>query len=210
MSFFEKYGGFDNRNITEDLEMALKIQLNHYIIENSIESTIFTTAPKTFRSLALQRRRWNAGLLKNLWTYRKLFSVKYGVLGIMILPIAIISIVTSLILSSFMILRPIREARSEFLLMKSINYQVFSGFEFKWYIVQKYFLTVLTDPVAIFSILFVIILIGYIIFAKRKINESAGLGVSMILFLVFYSFLFSFWWIISLFYVGFNKKISWR
>ena len=66
-SLFEKIGGFEARNITEDLEMALRIQLHNFVIENSTEATIFTPAPKPLRSLAIQRRRWNAGLLKNLW-----------------------------------------------------------------------------------------------------------------------------------------------
>jgi cellulose synthase/poly-beta-1,6-N-acetylglucosamine synthase-like glycosyltransferase len=209
-NLFKKIGGFEARNITEDLEMSLRIQLHHYVIENSTEATIFTTAPKSFKELALQRRRWNSGLLKNLWAYRKLFSAKYGVLGILVLPIAIFVIMASLILSAFFLIRPFQEISRKLFLMNSINYNVFSSFEFKWYVLQNYLLTALTDPAGIFSIFFFMILIGHIIFAKRKINELSGLGFSLILFLIFYTFLFAFWWIISFFYVGFRKNISWR
>src|SRR3989344_3245154 len=59
--FFEKHGGFDEKNITEDLEVALRIQSHGYILENAEEAAVYTIGPGTFRSLMVQRRRWYTG-----------------------------------------------------------------------------------------------------------------------------------------------------
>ncbi len=64
-SFFDKYGGYDEDNITEDLELSLRVQFKGYIIENAPEAPAYTIAPKTFVSLLKQRRRWYVGLMKN-------------------------------------------------------------------------------------------------------------------------------------------------
>jgi cellulose synthase/poly-beta-1,6-N-acetylglucosamine synthase-like glycosyltransferase len=209
-SFFDKYGGFDEHNLTEDLEMALRIQLNNYVIENSTRASILTVVPNKFKSLALQRRRWNAGLLKNLWNYRVLFSRKYGVLGILILPIAILSVIFSLVLSSFLITRPLHDLNQELIFLSSVNYNIFSNLQFNLYGIQRYFFILFSDPITVFTLLFIAILGGYIIFGKSKVKESSGLGLSMLFFLAVYSFLFVFWWIVSIFYTVTNKKVSWR
>ena len=64
-SFFDEYGGFDEGNITEDLEMALRIQFKGYIIENCPEAPVYTIAHKRFKPLLIQRRRWYFGIIKN-------------------------------------------------------------------------------------------------------------------------------------------------
>ena len=70
-SFFDKYGGYQTDNITEDLEMSLRIQFKGYHIENCPEAPAYTVPPSKFKELMIQRRRWYYGLLKNLWDYRK-------------------------------------------------------------------------------------------------------------------------------------------
>ena len=69
-TFFEKYGLYDEGNITEDLEMALRIQKNGFVIENAPEATVYTIAPNKFKSLLIQRRRWYNGLMKNTWNIK--------------------------------------------------------------------------------------------------------------------------------------------
>ncbi|HDL02474.1 MAG TPA: glycosyltransferase family 2 protein, partial [Candidatus Pacearchaeota archaeon] len=81
-TFFDKYGGYDENNITEDLEMSLRIQYEGHSIEYSPESPAYTIAPNTFKALMVQRRRWYAGLMRNTWKYKGLISPKYGDLGI--------------------------------------------------------------------------------------------------------------------------------
>ena len=104
-SFFTKFGYFDEKNITEDLEMALRIQFNHFIIENSPDSPVYTFVPEKFISLLKQRRRWYVGLIKNILNYRKMFSKEYGDLGLFVMPIAWISIFFAVFFTGYFIVK---------------------------------------------------------------------------------------------------------
>jgi len=95
-SFFKKHGYFDEKNITEDLEIALRIQSNNYEIQNSINASVYTVAPNSFRGLMTQRVRWFTGLVDNLYSYKHLFGRNYGSLGMFILPVVGFSIILML------------------------------------------------------------------------------------------------------------------
>ena len=47
-TFFDKHGLFHEDNLTEDLEMALRIQANHYKIAYSPKSIVVTNSPNKF------------------------------------------------------------------------------------------------------------------------------------------------------------------
>ncbi len=209
-SFFDKYGGFSENNLTEDMEMALRIQYHHYRLVNNPDAVVYAVAPNKFKTLLIQRRRWYAGLIKNIWDYRALFSKKYGILGILVLPLAIISVIISIILTSYVVINSLFKIKKEILLWKSINFHFMNSFELNKYIFSKYFFILMSNPITIFFIILVLLLLGYMFFAKTKIKQYTNIRISLILFLLFFSLLFVFWWIVSIIYIIFNKKISWR
>ncbi len=96
----EKLGGFRYGQQTEDMEMALRIQRAGYRIENAPHALVFTKAPHTLGSLIKQRTRWTSGFLRNiLGEYRGLiWNKKRGALGMIILPTAILSIGSGILL----------------------------------------------------------------------------------------------------------------
>lgn len=55
--FFEKYGGYEEENITEDLEIALRIQSHGFVIENADDAVIYTVAPKTFKGMLFSKEK---------------------------------------------------------------------------------------------------------------------------------------------------------
>jgi len=61
---FEKIGKYKHAHLTEDLEMALRMQKNNLKIANSHRSFVFTVTPNTFKTLHKQRSRWAYGFLK--------------------------------------------------------------------------------------------------------------------------------------------------
>ncbi|MEM7813754.1 MAG: glycosyltransferase family 2 protein [Candidatus Aenigmatarchaeota archaeon] len=84
-------GGFDERNLTEDMEIALRLQSKGWRIKNSMVATAYTQLPETPRDLYRQRIRWYRGLLENTWKYRRmLFNPRHGLLGMWQLPMNII------------------------------------------------------------------------------------------------------------------------
>lgn len=89
---FEKVGKFDEKNITEDMEMALRLQSEHYKIKNAIDAFVYTIAPKNKREMYKQRRRWYTGLLYNALKYKYLFfNRKYGDFGVL-MPMNVFSV----------------------------------------------------------------------------------------------------------------------
>jgi cellulose synthase/poly-beta-1,6-N-acetylglucosamine synthase-like glycosyltransferase len=208
--FFIKHGGFDEHNLTEDLEIALRIQYNHYILENSTNSIVYTETPNNFRALMIQRKRWYVGLLKNLLNYRKLFSKEYGALGMVVLPLALLSIIISLIVCSYLIIKAAVDFKRELVMLNTINFDFFSLFSFNQYTLERTLFGILSNPLTLFTILMIIISLSYMFFAKHRVKEYSNIAVSFPLFMLFYSFLYAFWWSVSIIYTLFNRQVKWR
>ncbi|MDO8661103.1 MAG: glycosyltransferase family 2 protein, partial [Candidatus Woesearchaeota archaeon] len=90
-----KVGGFDGdrNNITEDLEIALRLRANHYTINMSPCSIGFTRVPWSFQKLWRQRVRWFRGFVYNHIKYRHLIAnPEYGLFGVFQLPLNVLSV----------------------------------------------------------------------------------------------------------------------
>lgn len=84
----KQLGGFDEKNETEDLEMALKLVKNGYKIKTSFNGFSFTYVPRSLKELFKQRLRWYTGFFRNTYAYRDLiFNPKYGLVGLFALPL---------------------------------------------------------------------------------------------------------------------------
>ncbi|MBI2628922.1 glycosyltransferase family 2 protein [Candidatus Pacearchaeota archaeon] len=208
--FFLKHGGYDEKNITEDLEVALRIQRYGYIIENAPKAVAYTIVPKTFRPLMIQRRRWYVGLINNLWEYKDLISPKKGPLGLVVLPVAIITVILSLILTVYSIIRSLIQVRNELISLSAINFRFNDAFEINQFVFSQFFYQLFSSPIFLISFIFAIIMAFYLRFSRHQMRYSENIRLNLFLFLFFYSFLFSFWWIISFLYAILNKKVIWR
>ncbi len=105
-------GGFDENNLVEDLEIAVRIQKANFEIVQTLETSILTKAPKTFLEFYKQRNRWYKGSLLNVFKYRKLvFNRTYGDFGVLQMPMvfisAFVSITLFLILVFWKLLNPL-------------------------------------------------------------------------------------------------------
>jgi cellulose synthase/poly-beta-1,6-N-acetylglucosamine synthase-like glycosyltransferase len=209
-SFFDKYGGYDVGNITEDLEMSLRIQSKGYQIENAPDAVATTLGPGTFMSLLVQRRRWYTGLLRNMKTYIHLLSPKYGDMGLLIMPVAWISIFFSV----YMLLRSFSQIASQtihqFYLWNSVNFDMFSTMQINLYLINQTLFTLLTKPYVWFLMLFIIITGCYLFFAWKQTKNTRGIFVGYPIFVIFFALLFGFWWLVSIIYTLFNRKVKWR
>lgn len=104
-SIVDELGGFRFGHQTEDMEMALRIQRAGYGIENAPRARVYTKAPSTVVRLVKQRTRWTSGFLRNvLGEYRTLIAnKKHGVLGMLMLPSALIAIGSGILLFFLML-----------------------------------------------------------------------------------------------------------
>lgn len=90
-------GGWHYAHSTEDMEIALRLQERGYRIVNNPLVTVHTSAPRTLPALFRQRVRWSYGFLRNAFEYRHMLgNRRYGNLGILILPAALLSIASAL------------------------------------------------------------------------------------------------------------------
>jgi cellulose synthase/poly-beta-1,6-N-acetylglucosamine synthase-like glycosyltransferase len=81
-SVLKEIGGFDVKNITEDMEIAYRIQKHKYKIENCMDAKVYTIIPPTFQKLLVQRKRWYTGALITISKHRDMvFNRRYGFFG---------------------------------------------------------------------------------------------------------------------------------
>ncbi|MFH1326974.1 MAG: glycosyltransferase [archaeon] len=207
--FLEKYGYFEEGNVTEDMELALRIQDKGYSLRCSDDSIIFTDAPNTFVTLLKQRRRWYYGWIQNLLKYRKLFSREYGHMGTIVLPVAVTTILLSMVLSFLVISSALGDVWRELVYLKSVNFSFSGFFDLSLFALERFFFYLFSKPVSIILFIFMGILAGYMMFARNRVNKYTDVFFGMFLFALFYSILLTFWWLVSAFYYFIIGKVDW-
>ena len=84
-SAFDKIGGFDETNMTEDIEITWHLQAEGYKVKMAVPARAYTVAPSKFKDWLKQRNRWNIGGLQTIGKYNRNWFKK-GMLGNFILP----------------------------------------------------------------------------------------------------------------------------
>ena len=96
MDVLRKVGGFtkDEHNLTEDLEIAMRLKYYGYLIKMEPRSITYTHVPSTMSDLWRQRIRWARGYIYNHVKYCKMFfSKKHGIFGVFQLPVNVLAII---------------------------------------------------------------------------------------------------------------------
>jgi len=202
---FRELGGYKKAHMTEDMEMAMRMQKHHYKIVNSHGAHVYTVAPKSLRALVKQRTRWSYGFLNNAIDYRALFfNRKYGHFGMFIMPLATISTVTSLILVSRIMFSGLSSLFRNFDRFQAVG---FSG-NFSWPSFDWYFINTGVLPLVVVTSLALTLVILFLSLrmADGKFKFSRGLFY----YLFIYAFLAPLWLTRALFNTIFRRQISWR
>lgn len=204
-------GGYDTTTITEDLEIAIRLQKYQYKIMQTFDATVYTKGPRSWKKLFKQRVRWYKGSVDNSINYRELmFNKKYGDFGFIRMPTIILSGILTIIITLF--------------LLKEIIVKLFR--DLMWMIVIKFdILTLIKNFTWDFSVLSLpfskLFIAGFLIFLGlfimfysyrvigEKITNHGRTFVSLIVYLFMYSlFLSTIWLYIAFIFIS-RKQAKW-
>jgi len=116
-----KIGGFDTKNMTEDIEATWNLAFHGFKRKMCLDSHATTKVPDNFKAWYRQRRRWNIGGLQCISKYKRhLFSG--DILGLFIIPFFVMQLFLGLIgLSIFFYLTITRFIKNYVFLGSSIS-----------------------------------------------------------------------------------------
>ncbi len=201
--FFDTYGPYKKAYLTEDIEVALRMQSHNYIIENAVNAYVYTVSPKSFKELYNQRKRWYAGFLKNIMDYKNLFTKEHGNLGLYTLPLAFVSIAL-IIVSLFYTLYKLGEASwKNYQYARAVNFDIFR------IDLNKDLFLININTVLILGLVSVIIGVILMLIAIKVAEEKNKILFSYVLYVLAYGFLFGFWWLAVLAHNLTGRKIGW-
>lgn len=200
--FFERHGYFDVDNLTEDFEMGLRIQKEHYDIAYVADSYALTEVPNTFKRFMRQRIRWVYGTLFNYRKYKELFFRKeYGDLGFFILPVWFLG----MLIASFVFLMGVYTLATS---AWDFAERIFVGWR-PYFLIDTgkifFFLIDLRILLLIFSLLLGLLLF---FFVRYDLKENIKLK-DYILFILVYFWMLALTSAISLGYFLIRKKPNW-
>ncbi|MEM7821634.1 MAG: glycosyltransferase [Candidatus Aenigmatarchaeota archaeon] len=93
-----KLGGFDRKNLTEDIEMTWRIRRAGYEAKMVLSTETYTIVPKDLKKWFRQRVRWTIGGFQTLFKYKDTFFKRiYGSLGLFICPFFMLGFILSLL-----------------------------------------------------------------------------------------------------------------
>jgi len=199
--FFHKFGNFDAGNLTEDMDMGMRIQLNNYGVGYVLDSYAMTLVPRTFSSLKRQRIRWSYGTLYNLYKFRKMFSPKYGDLGIFFLP-SILTGVLILFLISSLVIYNVADSGLNFFHRLSLGWRP-SLLDLNLFSM----ILSLTDLKIILGVFVFLIAFGSVFLIKSEVKEKFSI-IDWILYVFIYTWFLAYFYIAALFFF-LSKKPQW-
>lgn len=205
----KKVKGFDEDNLTEDLEISLRLQSKNYKIVQLMDAEVFTIAPKTFKELYKQRNRWYKGSVINAFKYRHMmFNRNYGDFGFIQMPTIIVSGMVAIILVTSLLyygLKPYVKAAYNSIFIDFDFYTLMKTFKFDFNLLDLNYT----------AILVAIVMLVISIYILRKSHSETNEKLNKYGFLSLLSYLFFYFLVIGFIWVGitldfiFGKRQKW-
>lgn len=200
-------GGFDENNITEDLEIALRLRANNYSVKMSPNSITFTNVPSTFKQLWNQRIRWFRGFISNNIKYKDMFmNKKFGAMGWFQLPLnalTLMTVVTLFLLIGYELSTNIYELIFKIALLKE---NLFYSFNFPS--IKDLLINI---NIKLMFPLFVSFLLSFYLLNKahKSMNEKFIFNPALLLYFTVYPLLRTLHWIVAFYKEVVRTKRKW-
>ncbi|MCA9486355.1 glycosyltransferase family 2 protein [Candidatus Woesearchaeota archaeon] len=206
-------GGFRKAHMTEDLELALRLQDNHYILKQSLEAFVYTKAPNTTKNFISQRTRWYHGTIMNVKDYKHvLFNTDYGDFGMFQMPLVattgfllLLGVVTALYLfvkQMYFTFKRWYLTHFDFLTYFSQLHWNKTFLDFDWQVIFTTFV--------LFGLLFIAIYLAFSS-AKERIGvlRNTKYFLMFLYYFIIYKFIMAYVWLKVLYRIVFKKSNQW-
>ncbi|MBV9349777.1 MAG: glycosyltransferase family 2 protein [Patescibacteria group bacterium] len=202
---FDAIGYFRPAHNTEDLEIALRLQRGGWRIQNAPGAGVYTNAPKTVKALVKQRVRWTTGFMRNAMDYRDLIgNPAYGVLGLMVLPLAVVFIFAGVAFFGISVWNTIASLW-QFIERAS---EVPLSFTFALHPFDFFFAPITAS--LFFSLVLTTMTLLLIFIGGGLAGKKTKLGLSLIAYFTLYSLIAVWWRVRAIYDVVFGIRRSWR
>lgn len=210
-SVIRNIGGYDEKTITEDLEIAIRLQQHQYKIVQTFDAVVETIAPNTWKDLFRQRVRWYKGSVDCAVAYKQLmFNRKYGDFGYIRMPTIFLSGVLAILLTGTLLQDLGRKILQNFQSLQAINFDIYTllthfsfNFNFLSLPLFKYFIGATLVGLSFFAMIYSYRLV------QEKITHHGRTWVTMVSYLTVYALFISAVWLYISYLVVFKKRSNW-
>lgn len=203
----QNLGGFDENNLTEDMEIALRLKHEKYLVKLELGSITYTTVPSTFSELAQQRIRWCRGHMENTWKYKDMiFNPDYGFTGAFQFPVNMISPILLITLLFLVTRGTIDTFRNLFLHLSAQGIGFFYNIAFPS---LKHIIFSMNIKILFPLVLSALIAFVMISLAHKFTKEKWEFPITYILFFTIYPLLIAWFWILAIFQTFTKKRPKW-
>jgi len=203
---FAIVGPYKKAHMTEDLEMALRLQSHNLKIACCWEASVYTKGKSTLKTLSHQRLRWQRGFLLNLKDYLNLLNFKtHGNLSFLLV-YAVVGVFLSIALFGITIFQFAKTIAT------NVNHGLLIKFDFAPFLSFKNLnLTGLhLSPLTVMGLVGLVMVLVFMLLGKRFTFEKSHIGEKMFIWVFVYPFLNATWWILTTLSIISGKKIHWK
>lgn len=202
---FDDLGPYRHAHNTEDMEIAYRMQKNHYKIEQCNDAYVYTNTPPTVYKLYRQRLRWIYGFINNTIDYKNvLFKKKYGYFATFTLPASILSICALIY-----ILGKAMYNFGHFLYIKMLEINAI-GFHLspKAFHFDPFFIN--TQTVGFIFIFVYVWVVATIIMGRKMTERRWSISFNTIYYMIIFTVISPFWLMRAILNTILKRKPSWR
>jgi cellulose synthase/poly-beta-1,6-N-acetylglucosamine synthase-like glycosyltransferase len=182
----EEFGGFDAKNLTEDIEITWNILSRGYKTKMAYATNVYTVVPNNIRQWIRQRTRWNVGGIQTISKYKKYFFKGENLFGYFVLGYVTLSFILAIV----GLLLSLRWITLRLILYLKTVPLLFSGYNpFQFFEIDIVFTFLM-----IFGIMFLVLALFYYRFAVK----DAELKSKNILTMFIYAFAYRTLYVIPL------------
>ena len=200
---FDDLGPYRHAHNTEDQEIALRMQKNHYKIEHCPDAYVYTVAPNSIGKLYRQRLRWIYGFLRNVIDYRKiLFKKEYGTIAFFTLPSGIISVLSVVFLFGMVFYNILTFIYHKIIQIQVAGISTAGKISLDWFFFD-------TKVIFFVSIILYTSVVTSLLLGRKMLEGRIRFSADIFYFIIIYSVLAPFWLIKAIINAIIKREASW-